>query len=70
MSGTMVDTFNPVGKRKTPMYYGGTNVPDLVKQNQPSIFRDPNNLQKPRVKLPVENPAYPETKHTVKCVRA
>lgn len=60
------DSFH-AGGMCTPMRFGGTNVPEMVLQRQVSIFRPPQE-QAPRVNLPAENPKYPETKHTLKCV--
>ena len=65
---SMKDSFH-VGK-PTPMYFGGQSVPQLVSQRSVSIFRPPDAEGVPRVHLPAENPKYPETKHTVKCVRS
>lgn len=43
-------------------------MPELVVSSQSSIFRDPSCVGKPRLRLPTENPKYPETKHTRKKV--
>ena len=61
--------FHVAGLR-TPMRFGGTNVPEMVRENNVSIFRPTGLDGVPRVNLPAENPKYPETKHTVKCVRS
>lgn len=51
---------------RTPMRFGGTNVPEMIQDTKPSIFRPPGLDGVPRVNLPEENPKYPETKHTMK----
>jgi hypothetical protein len=56
-----------VGPR-TPMRFGGTDVPTIVNDRQVSIFRPADSVGVPRVNLPAENPKYPETKHTLKFV--
>jgi len=51
---------------RTPMMFGGTDVPTRVTEMKPSIFRPKDAQGKPRVKMPTENPSYPDTKHTLK----
>lgn len=58
----------PLRVTRTPMVAGGMSVMEAVQREKPSIFRPPGNFGEPRVHLPKENPKYPETKHTVKCV--
>ena len=48
------------------MRFGGTDVPTQVISAKPSIWKPSDIDSMPRVDLPKENPAYPETKHTVK----
>ena len=60
--------FHVAGLR-TPMRFGGTSVPEMVVEKQASIFRPVDMDGTPRVNLPAENPKYPETKHTLKCVK-
>ena len=69
-SRKMDESDNPFSMRKsTPMIHaGGQTVPQQVREKQATIFRLPDADFKPRVSLPTENPKYPETKHTVKCV--
>ena len=52
----------------TPMIYDGISVPErLASRPKPSIWAPDGQRMAPRVRLPRENPKYPETKHTVKC---
>ena len=64
----MADSF--VNSGMSPMVHcGGKTVPEQVKAARTSIFRPVDSNYAPRVNLPPENPKYPETKHTLKCVR-
>ena len=58
--------------KASPMNIAGTTVTDLVASAAPSVFLDRSLPATGRARLTAasENPKYPETKHTIKCVAA